>query len=523
MVDGRRVRARYLVAADGVHSGIRRALGIPLAGDDDLGTMRGIAFRADLTPWTGPTPRGLYALSASGSVLLATHPDGRWVVNGPDLDPDAVAVVRRVLGVPDLDVDVVAQGRWTAVARSAQRYAEGPVFLVGDAAHQVPPAGATGVSTATADVHNLAWKLAAVLDGRAGEGLLGTYAAEREPVGRRAVAEARAAWPAFQYPTALPFAGRTLRQVDLGYRYASAAVVDDGSPDRDGPTDDVPTADPGRRAPHLWLGGGRPVLDLFGRDLTLLTVSDGAAWRAAAPDRVAVHTVDEPGWPRLYGVGARGAVLVRPEGHVAWRAVVVPGAGTRRCADPTPVSPAASCARWWDGCWPAPPPPPPSPPDLGARHPPAAASTSGARHPPAAASTSGARHPPAAASTSGAHHPPAAASTSGARHPPAAASTSGRRPVLPPPAVPPSLSFVAPTARRRRAPSCPSSPVAPSSPGRRTPPCACVALHPRHPSGPASQGWRALRRVLGLCEASGGSARRVCAAAAASASRPAAW
>nr|MBA3907103.1 FAD-dependent monooxygenase [Pseudonocardiales bacterium] len=315
VVDGQPVRARYLIAADGVHSGIRRALGIPLDGDDDLGVLRGIAFRADLTPWTSPVPRGLYALTATGAVLLATHPDSRWVVNSADLDPDAVAVVRRIVGVPDLDVEVIAQGRWTAVARSAQRYADGPVFLVGDAAHQVPPAGATGVSTATADVHNLAWKLAAVLDGRAGEALLSTYAIEREPVGRRAVAEARAAWLEFQNPAATPFAGRTLRQIDMGYGYASAAVVGDGSPERDVSGDYAPTADPGRRAPHLWLADGRSVLDLIDRDLTLLTAPYGHAWRAAAPAEMAVHTVVSAEWPALYGVSPRGAVLVRPDGH----------------------------------------------------------------------------------------------------------------------------------------------------------------------------------------------------------------
>lgn len=339
VVDGRPLRARYLVAADGHRSGVRDALGIPLLGDADLGTRRGIAFRADLTPWTGPIPRGLYALGG-GAVLLATHPDGRWVVNDADLDADAVAVVRRVVGVPDLAVEVLAEGRWTAVARSARTYARGPVFLVGDAAHQVPPAGATGVSTATADAHNLAWKLAAVLDGRAGEPLLDTYAAERQPVGLRAVDEARAAWLAWHSASGVPFAGRTLRQVDMGYRYASSAVVDDGSPDRDGPTDYAPPADPGRRAPHLWLADGRSLLDLFDRGLTLLTAPDGRAWRAAAPAGVAAHTVDEPAWPALYGVGPRGAVLVRPDGHVAWRARDLPGAGSGRCADPAPASPA---------------------------------------------------------------------------------------------------------------------------------------------------------------------------------------
>jgi putative polyketide hydroxylase len=341
VVDGQPVRARYLVAADGVHSGIRRALGIPLDGDDDLGASRGIAFRADLTPWTGPLPRGLYVLTGVGAVLLATHPDGRWVVNSGDPDPDAAAVIRRIVGAPDLDVEVLAEGRWTAVARSARRYAEGPIFLVGDAAHQVPPAGATGVSTATADVHNLAWKLAAVLDGQAGDALLATYAVEREPVGRRAVVEARAAWLEFQSPAATPFAGRTLRQIDMGYGYASAAVVDDGSPDRDHTGDYTPTADPGRRAPHLWLGDDRSVLDLFDRDLTLLTAPDGHRWRAATPEGVTAHTVAQPEWPELYGVSPCGAVLVRPDGHVAWRAADLPGAGSRRCVDPVPATPEA--------------------------------------------------------------------------------------------------------------------------------------------------------------------------------------
>src|SRR5207245_6386502 len=105
---------------------------------------------------------------------------------------------------------------------------------------------------------------AAVLDGRAGDERLATDAHEREPVGRRVVDEARAAWRAISEPEAAPFAGRTLRQIDMGYRYDSAAVCPDGTPDRDrrdgpldAPLDYLPTADPGCRAPHLWLGGGR--------------------------------------------------------------------------------------------------------------------------------------------------------------------------------------------------------------------------------------------------------------------------
>ena len=315
VVDGQPVRARYLVAADGVRSGIRAALGVQLDGEDDLGTSRSIAFRADLTPWTGPVPRGLYVLTGAGGVLLATHPDGRWVVNSGDPDPDAAAAVRRITGVPDLEVEVLAQGRWTAVARSARRYADGPVFLVGERPTRCRPRARRGSARRrpTCTTWPGSWppswtggrgRACSPLRGRAGA------------VGRSAVVEARNAWVEFQNPGATPFAGRTLRQIDMGYGYASAAVVD-GRPDLDEEGDYTPTAHPGRRAPHLRLADGRSVLDLFGRDLTLLTAPDGQAWRAAVPGGVTAHTVDQPEWPARYGVSARGAVLVRPDGHVA--------------------------------------------------------------------------------------------------------------------------------------------------------------------------------------------------------------
>jgi putative polyketide hydroxylase len=315
----RTVRARYLVAADGVHSGVREQLGIALDGLSDMGSHRSIAFYADLRRWTGDVPRGISFLTDSGAALLATSADHRWQLSVPTPAPGAAAdVVRAVLGVV-VAPDVFADGEWTAMARAARRFAEGPVFLVGDAAHQAPPAGATGISTALADVHNLAWKLAAVLDGRAAPALLDTYRAEREPVAARVVGEARAAWEALRDPAATPFQGRSLRMIDMGYRYSSSAVVGDGSPDPDGPGEYEPVAVPGCRAPHVWLGR-RSVIDLFGTDPVLLTGPDAASWRAAAPAGVVVHRIDEPEWARGYGVGPAGAVLVRPDGHVAWRA-----------------------------------------------------------------------------------------------------------------------------------------------------------------------------------------------------------
>ena len=124
------------------------------------------------------TPRGIYFLTDANAVLIWTHSDHRWVLHIPDngsATTDTVATIREVIGDPDVPVEVLAQTVWTAAAQTATRYAHGPTFLVGDAAHRFPPAGATGVSTAMHDAHNLAWKLAAVLSGRDGGALLARF------------------------------------------------------------------------------------------------------------------------------------------------------------------------------------------------------------------------------------------------------------------------------------------------------------------------------------------------------------
>jgi putative polyketide hydroxylase len=295
------LRSRYVVAADGAQSFVRRSLGIKMDGAEDLGTRHIIAFRADLSSYAGERPRGMYFLTESGAVLYSTHPDSRWVIDAPDAGSplDAIDTVRRVTGLDDLEVEVLAVGRWRAAARTAATYSTDRVFLVGDAAHQAPPLGATGVSTAMADAHNLAWKLAAVIDGSAGTPLLDTYAAEREPVGRDNVTELGAAWDVVR-AGGPPSLGRTLREIDMGFSYESAAVIPDDEDAAIEPvpgvppeavvaaqSDYLPSARPGCRAPHLWLDDPGPTastLDLFGPHLTLLTGPAGQAWQAASDE-----------------------------------------------------------------------------------------------------------------------------------------------------------------------------------------------------------------------------------------------
>ncbi|HTF13027.1 MAG TPA: FAD-dependent monooxygenase, partial [Asanoa sp.] len=263
-----------------------------------------------------------YFLTEAGAALVWTHPDHRWMVSLPETGetPDLAAL----LGVP---VEVLASNPWTAEALTAERYADGPVFLVGDAAHRFPPAGATGLSAAIHDAHNLAWKLAAVFHGHAGPALLDSYRAEREPVGLRNADETGAAWSRVFSGTGAPFAGRSLAQIDMGYQYRSAVVTPDGAADADPPGAGYkPTAAPGCRAPHLPLADGRSTLDLFGTEHTLLTAPEGTGWRSAAQpaaSRLGVplssHVITDPAWPTAYGTTPAGAVLVRPDGHVAWR------------------------------------------------------------------------------------------------------------------------------------------------------------------------------------------------------------
>ena len=151
----------------------------------------------------------------------------------------------------------------------------------------------------------------------AGTGLLDTYEAERGPVGRRNATETGTAWKGLR-PERAAVRRAEHGPARLGLPVPVEAVA--GTAGRTGPVgrDYGPSADPGCRAPHLWLADGRSTIDLFDRGYVLLTAPAGGFWRKSG---CTDHVISEPGWPALYGVEPTGAVLVRPDGHVAWRAV----------------------------------------------------------------------------------------------------------------------------------------------------------------------------------------------------------
>jgi 2-polyprenyl-6-methoxyphenol hydroxylase-like FAD-dependent oxidoreductase len=351
--------ARYLIAADGAQSSVRRLLGVRMVGEEKVYDSVNILFHADLQQWTGHRPAALYFVeqpSLRGTFLTINGRD-RWgfLIHSlsqygyrPEDFTEArcTALIRQAVGDPELAVSVLGVSPWEASAIVADRYRIGPVFLAGDAAHEMPPTGGFGLNTGVQDVHNLAWKLAAVLRGEANEALLDSYHAERQPL---AEAITRAA-----LANALSM-GRTTRQsgavlprreflneqgLIFGASYESTAVIPDGTPPvavADPVTDYMPSARPGSRAPHVWLqraGERLSTIDLFGPYFVLLTGREGDAWREAARRAdlpswppLRVHAIGEGGdltdpdgtWQEAYGVEAAGAVLVRPDGYVAWR------------------------------------------------------------------------------------------------------------------------------------------------------------------------------------------------------------
>jgi putative polyketide hydroxylase len=353
------VHAKYLLGADGAHSHVRAALGVKA---DGLGVLNEhyifVYFRAD---W-GELIRGY-----ENDAIMIDRPDVRGIFLITDADRGMFAIqeetardysaerckelVLNGIGKPNLAVEIVDVAHWQPAQQVAESFWQGRVFLVGDAAHTMPPKWGLGANTAIQSAQNLAWKLAAVLKGQATPALLATYQAERHPVGLLA-SEQSLVGPAASLLTKgsddklLPVEKRVpVFSLIAGYRYRSQAVLSEATaPSAPSPIEllsqpEELTGQPGTRVPHLWLerqGSRISSLDLLDGRFVLLAGPEGAAWRkaaSAAADRlgigvaafqIAVDLIDtENKWQAKMGVSQDGAILVRPDGFVAWRSPTV--------------------------------------------------------------------------------------------------------------------------------------------------------------------------------------------------------
>lgn len=360
-VDGgneRELAGEYLIAADGGHSKVRELLGIGYEGRGAFSKSLTIYFSADLSPWIGtnawsiiyvnnPVLAGFFRMNRASRVGFL----GVNAVGDPTRDPEAasnasadlserrmIELVRAGVGQPDLAVQLNGYSRWRATADVAQRFSDKRIFIIGDAAHLMPPNGGFGGNTGIHDAHNLAWKLALVTKGSAAPQLLETYDLERRPIAEATLAQALARLAAWfkNLGERLPRTPPLLedRTVIFGTCYGEGAFLAEESSLGELFEDPrAPSGCPGSRSPHVEIevGTRRVALhDLTGNGFLLLVGADGMAWCEPSAilaaelglDLQCVQVQDQSAQSRLaeaFGIKEQGAVVIRPDGIIGWR------------------------------------------------------------------------------------------------------------------------------------------------------------------------------------------------------------
>jgi len=378
------VRSRYLIACDGAGSRIRKGLGIEMSGPPRIQSFLMMHFRANLRGVVGDRPGILYWIvdPEIGGTFVAHDIEREWVYMR-NLDPDreseadypparCEALIRAAIGEYAGPVELETLSSWTMSAQVAERFRDDRIFLAGDAAHRFPPTGGLGLNSGVQDVHALTWRLAAVLAGTAAPRLLDSYERERVPVARNNADQSlRNAMKMIGIPVALgivdepttarmratladPEARRAVEGaiadqaehfdmlgLQLGYVYEDGALIPDAVPAphvANRVREFVPSGRPGARMPHAWcaLRGARAsTLDLLALDaFTLVTPVRIEAWARAVAgiDDLPIRYValddtpleDAERWRAEAGIGPHGALLIRPDQHVAWRSVDQP-------------------------------------------------------------------------------------------------------------------------------------------------------------------------------------------------------
>jgi 2,4-dichlorophenol 6-monooxygenase len=394
------IRAKYLIGADGGRSRVAEVIGLPMEGQMGRAGSMNIIVNADLSKYVAHRPSVLYWVLQPGAqiggigagLVRMVRPWNEWlIIWGYDIeqgerklgDDEAVSIVRNLVGDENLEVTIRSTSTWTVNEMYAGYYSVGRVHCMGDAVHRHPPTNGLGSNTSIQDAYNLCWKLKFVLEGKASPDLLDSYSAERQPVGKQIVtranksigdfppifeavgllsstdpAEARKNIEARKAPTPEGKARRkklyeaiayksfefNCHGVEMNQRYASSAVVSDGTPapayQRDHELYYQATTWPGAHLPHVWVeqhGQRKSTLDLTGKGrFVLLTGIGGDCWKTAADAvtsklgvPVDVVTIGPAGsdaqdvyadWYRASEVEEDGCVLVRPDMYIGWRA-----------------------------------------------------------------------------------------------------------------------------------------------------------------------------------------------------------
>ena len=357
------LRSAYLVGCDGGASPVRKQLGIHLEGEGNIARLRQGLFYCEqlyerLPIGNGPG-RGRHYLVAGGPPTFMIMQDStrHWTVHSAvESDGEMRRMFERIVGV-DLPYEMLYCAEWRQNLLLAERYGDRRVFLAGDAVHLVIPTGGLGMNTGVGDATDLAWKLAATLQGWGGPGLLASYDAERRPIGERVVGASRyaslgyRAWLAEVRPeigddTPAGSAARAhlagvanveqrksneMIGAELGYRYVDSPIIDNVPGGREHDLRAYhPTTWPGARLPHMWLSDASAIQDrLRPERYTLIDVAGGhdagalfAAFKALGAPLDVLVVAD----PALRAVYERDLILVRPDMHVAWRGNRLPQA-----------------------------------------------------------------------------------------------------------------------------------------------------------------------------------------------------
>jgi 2-polyprenyl-6-methoxyphenol hydroxylase-like FAD-dependent oxidoreductase len=352
------IHAQYMVACDGSRSTVRKACGIDAPTLHPTQVFQSVVFKApELATVMGKNHAMVYFLvnPVLQEPLRAVDGDSLYRLilkpkeDGSVRDPEEA--IRAAISI-DTPFEIVSNVPWRLTHRVADNFRVGNTFFVGDSAHTLSPSGGFGMNTGIGDAVDLGWKLAATLKGWAGPNLLDTYEIERRPIAVRNLQEANANLQRTQKRSIPPVImtdtpeGEQIRKemaigmersgvkrefdapgVHFGFRYESGGIIPDGTPPTDDPFEWTQNSYPGSRAPHAWLEAGKSTLDLFGRSFVLMCFNSTQGVETLTKvcqekgvPLISQH-IDNPEIAKLY---ERAYVLVRPDGHVAWRGDTLP-------------------------------------------------------------------------------------------------------------------------------------------------------------------------------------------------------